>query len=270
MRRGFTVVELLVILAILSFLFALLGAGLVMARAASERTRCLAALRNCHKHIASVSFDHDGAILTPLPEPGPQRWMLDGYRGASFTNEPLIVALGGLWLTEYVARSATPPEASLEGFICPTSGPQLAAQPPGNGRFTYADPATCYALSPTLMTTARLWAQDAVVSAAADHAAQVRLARVRSPSSKAMLFDARDVHSGQRNFYDADTPAAADGVRFRMNVVACDGAAARRTPDPARSGGVAAWLRSTASDPSPGDGPMPWAATINGFLGRDW
>ena len=96
-RRGFSLVETLVVLAVTAALVAVTVTALAAARRSAQTTRCLAALDNWHTHIAVVANDHNDAILTPFPEPGPQRWVLEGEHNNGLTNSPTEIAAGGMW-----------------------------------------------------------------------------------------------------------------------------------------------------------------------------
>lgn len=81
-RRGFTLVELLVVIGIIAVLISLLLPSLGKARAQAQRTACLSNLRQVHQAFVFYALDHHDQV--PL-----------GYRSAKQYNSMLFSATAG-------------------------------------------------------------------------------------------------------------------------------------------------------------------------------
>lgn len=84
-RRGFTLVELLVVIGIIAVLISLLLPSLGKARAQAQRTACLSNLRQVHQAFVFYANDFNGQV--PL-----------GYRSAKQFNSMLFSATAGRYV----------------------------------------------------------------------------------------------------------------------------------------------------------------------------
>ncbi len=112
-RRGFTLLEIAISLAVASILFALLLPALASARVASSREGCADHLRNCGVAWHAYLEDHAGAFPHVPVQPG---WHYGGVRFSAVDDRPFLDL--NRPLTPYVATTARR-HAAEEIFRCP-------------------------------------------------------------------------------------------------------------------------------------------------------
>lgn len=137
--HGFTLVELLVVLAILSLLMGLLLPALKTVKESSRTSRCLANLRQVGMAIVGYTHDQEGYL-----PPGSISTLQTTY-GAS--GWPGKLALEDL---VEIPRSASPPGGLQNSpFICPST---IASYAPSNAGFDYTVKANASEDEPQMMT----------------------------------------------------------------------------------------------------------------------
>lgn len=100
--RGFTLVELLVIVAIIAVLAGLLLPALSKAKALGQRTACLSNLRQLGLSWMLYSGDNDGRLVESYPgvasqSPNPYAWVLGNMQVAAEAASPTLIMRGQLF-----------------------------------------------------------------------------------------------------------------------------------------------------------------------------
>jgi prepilin-type N-terminal cleavage/methylation domain-containing protein/prepilin-type processing-associated H-X9-DG protein len=85
--RGFTLVELLVVIAVIALLISILLPSLSGARRVAQATICLSNLKQCGQVFLLYSLDHNGATPGTFWQ-GPQNLDWSGHQNVSYTSSP--------------------------------------------------------------------------------------------------------------------------------------------------------------------------------------
>ncbi len=97
-RAGFTLVELLVVIAVIAILAALLMPAFSSAKQKAGQTRCFGNLRQLALSIQLYSADHQGRLPENLPEPlYTNSWAFDNMRKPSHATNSAILRQGKLF-----------------------------------------------------------------------------------------------------------------------------------------------------------------------------
>ena len=112
--RGFTLVELLVVIGIITVLIAILLPALRAAREAANTAKCLSNLRQIGMAIQMYAHDNQGYLL-----PGDQWGLLDNFPQPSGGNWADILVEGRYFPAPISTSDTTPPEDGPSILRCP-------------------------------------------------------------------------------------------------------------------------------------------------------
>jgi|GEM_PF-2982094 len=196
-RRGVTLVEVLVSIAIIAVLLTILQPALLGARSTATQTECLATLKQIG-HAIQMHTDRNGGFWLGSSEEE-QPYVIDGAANTARLIRPLAWAVwwqvrleGILWERRETAASryAVDPRT----MCCPEVLRDFDEQT----AWEQADfvSSRSFVLSPTLLTDPRAWALENH-EAREDlprHARRLPVTIVRSPSAKVVLIETADHH----------------------------------------------------------------------------
>lgn len=260
-RAAFSLIELLVSIAVIALLLALALPVLAKARAASQRAACAAALRSGSTLIFTFAEQANKSRFPNAFEPDTwiAAWTL-GYtrRISTHTLDQTREWLGPLAARDWVSQW-------LEGDIigCPKQARQMT-EALANDPQLIAHESFWY--SAALFTRRELW--DASRHDRRDKPdswrKSVRVSDLLFPSQKALLFEIADFHG-------RGAVLSPKAVGSKENVVACDGHVEARDPAAAIPALEASWTPYESwSVIKHYVGPMPFSSTTDGYAGRDW
>jgi len=255
MRRGVTLLELIVAIGVVALLLAIALPALRGVRLAARETECLSQIRQTGLLMTSYATDHQGV----LPQVG------EAQLTRSFSN-------AGFWMNYFDQQMFWP--IALRGYAAAPDDPhelscpyadypvvedetELDTQFPERAVLPVA-----YWYSSALFTRAQLWREsDPIVDGS--QLLPVRISEVAHPSAKAAFFEIFGVHrvGGQ--------PYAAFGADFdeqnrpfyRVPVSLVDGSASLKTRTE---------LPGPVANPFYDGDPPTLTNTRDGFLGRDF
>lgn len=249
-RRGFTLIETLVTIAIIIVMLAIALPLLGRARASARETRCLAAIRGAHQLV--MAYSNDARELPPHGEYQPGTLSAGmpavqiafpevGILEVSYFNQPSIWAT----IVAYWQKDA------IAGATCPSSpGRMQSIEPPRDGML-HTGIVTSYYLSAAFYAAPSYWS-DAPSSSDSVLGPQ-RLSDVRFASDKSLLYEHMVFHIRS----EATRPTSPECDR--SPVVFVDGHAASH----AFRGVDAVTVAHDA------ESPMPFSHTPLGVHGRD-
>jgi len=262
-RSGFSIIELLVAVAIISILIAITIPGLAAARSAARSTECLSMLRTAGSYFQLYANQNDSRLpVADVPRDGPL-YVEDGARTPTGLVHPIAVAVD--W-SNVLAHSGIirPTEEEQRGITCPDVLDDLRGAPPGERDWSSG---RAYIYSLALATESRLWRTETGEPVTRDDiwsgVRAVRVSEVAHPSRKVALFERADFH-GDRDRVDYPEVFGIPEATF-ANVLAIDGHA-ERSEIPDRP-----WL-SIEFARSGQDSivrAMPYHAQPGGFLAAD-
>lgn len=274
-RRGVTLIEILVVLAIIGVLVGITAPALRAARREADSALCLSTLRTMAEAFTLYAADHtDHSPVMPfLRDPDGiirQDMFLDPWSARPSENfSTSVFALPSdhvrywAWpLRTYITdESPTAPFRAEEAVSCPVVFREYSDADSGFAHPIYLG-FLSYLHSPAFFTRPSAWSGDGEVSMNRDYES-VLMSGVAHPSKKALLVERQSYHSGQRRFIYEAAPE-------RFNVLAADGHVEVRRGDEAATpriveGDLAGGL------PCPWCGaPVPYLTTTGGIDGVDW
>jgi prepilin-type N-terminal cleavage/methylation domain-containing protein len=89
LRKGFTLVELLVVIGIIALLISILLPSLSRANDAAKRTKCLAQMRELTSAWTAYSYDNKGWLVDPFDRPG-SGWVTSGNSALNISQGVLF------------------------------------------------------------------------------------------------------------------------------------------------------------------------------------
>lgn len=259
-RRGFSLVELLVSIAVIAVLIALVVPSLRGGRLTAESTVCLTRLRGLGQAHALVSDRARGGWLNLF-------WDRMSDTAASFSAGTVTYEtsyfgqvrlwpggfIGVLWEEGDPAEVWTCPAVSKHGYGLGSGPGQLRGQPVDGGMVSYF-------YSAALISTPQLWDPDdpGPRENRDGHRRYVGVHEVRFPARKASMAEVADFHG--RSILMASEPAVE-----MLNALFCDGHAARtRIADAAPAVPIGGLF---TVDPTPVR--VPFLTTPHGYEGAD-
>lgn len=246
---AFTIIEILIVIAIVGLLIAISLPGLGAARARAKEAHCVASIRNAHGLVGMYAAD-----ASDLPPHG-------GYqRGSLATGEPAVRVMytsTGIevsyfyqtWLWGTIA--AFWQGEAIVGATCPSTDESRRVIHPPRDDIGDTGSFSSYCVSAAFFADPAFW-QPTPAYRESEFAAQ-RIATTRFPSDKALLYEHYVAH------VEGDSITPLSDACKRSPVAFTDGHASARPFQ-----GVEA-VR-TIHDPQ---SPMPHSHTPNGVLGRD-
>jgi prepilin-type N-terminal cleavage/methylation domain-containing protein len=270
-RPGFSVVELLVVLGVVSLLIAITLPAFSASRQSGDRIACFAQLRDAGIGLATYANDFNDTWPSPMEhDPGTGVWGAR-FRGRLYpqSHQPSpqdYLVVEGMWHVPLLGRIYEDSDF-IEPLVCPadtvstpptTGGPPLREiLPPVSSSMSlavYLDPTVLHGDGPL------------------DGVMKMRTTSVhdmRHPSRKATLHETRPWHTPEG--YIAGVPQ--DGLRSHT-VLAGDGSVSLRAKADALSGVMFTNLHDGSWDPGITDlgrrAITVFRTTRDGVLGRDW
>ncbi len=256
--RGFTIVEMLIAVAIIAALIAIVLPVLRTARQAAKDTGELSNLRQVHMDFAAWAADRRGVIAnagSPMEstiesqayygqahgeDRGWGMYLLQGELWPGLLRLQYQGVVPGHWHSRYTEEDMPLQRPEGGTFANTVEGPRawdVAVQ-------------TQYRLGATLLTESQIWTNPGAVTKqrwVRNHAKKVRFSDISAPARKGMIF------------LD-EWPGAKKG---RLHVLFCDGSAALKRFSEARPTAVPPF--ETSGEPG-----MAVDATFNGYKGVDF
>ncbi len=269
-RRAFTLVELMVVVAVIAVLLGLSLPALRAARVTADTTGCLVNLSSIAKLQAAYSAGNNGIWPNALgPGTGVVYWRFGNIGFAAFG---VLVQTdwwpGPLWAAGYYDTNEP-----TQGLSCPVVF--RAWRDAGTGDSDGEDaPIRSYRYSAAMFTEAKFWDPMAAMSemARVDEIGanrfrkNVRIEEVKFPSHKVVMSERADFHGRGARFGD---PGLVDSEKSdsKANASFADGHVERVEPYRAQTPLVVRWGEDWL--PS-GRGAIPFSASAWGYRGRDY
>lgn len=259
-QRGFTLIELMVVLTVIAVLLSLSLASLTRSRSVAQSSVCMSSLRG----LGQLSEVGTGLRRGRFPN-----GLTQGSTRADFAFHDLVISVFSPQgqATEYVVpfglAGVIGPRDDPRPLSCPTvirskSIERASSEPRGD------EPGLSYIYSVAFYTDPKLWAADtpSLRLTPEAYARDVRSDEIVFPDAKVMLSESRDYH-GERTRLGSEQATSAQFV----NAVFADGHAVRAAPRLARPALGLRW------EWFPGDTQLrsvPFNAAVDGCRGRDY
>ncbi len=215
--HAFTIVELLIVTAVVSILIALSVGAMAGARAGAREMECRSILRSIGQGIALHARDNGGYWPNAFRDA-----MNETYKFFEGTR-------GNAWMSSYWAQVRTWSMALIGTYFDagdPTAAwtcPQVRRSAPrGFADAPFLGAMTSYYESATLISDNALWDPDdrSAMDFIDEHRRRVPLSAITFPSSKGTLAEVADYHT-------RDPRIASDPLVEHLNTLFADGSAAR-------------------------------------------
>lgn len=278
---GFTMIELLVTIAVIAVLLGISAPALQSVRRNSTSAQCRARLASIGLMHAAYASEHKDMYPTfeyPVDASGVADPILApewGVGGGGW----LVLPISEIWFWGYQLRpyAAEDPETevmrTVEALSCPVVHNEwITSLPPEQLEGDVRDPMrpiqNSYVRSTALFTRASAWNDPSAPPDVNAAHAPVRIAEVSFPSSKAVLVEASSHHSRSRARLESA------GVE-QVNILAADGHVERRrvidAMTPMGFVGASTGFEQPQIEPDRWiDTGLPYVSTRAGHLGRDW
>lgn len=259
-QDGFTLVELLISILIISVLLAIAVPSLGLARSRARSAHCLASLHDIHiMHTLYADQFNKGRYANAF-EPGTTTasWTL----GETLTISDRTLLQTFQWLAPFAAAGWTPQWLEDGNSYCRAAVRNLPEH------FSETNPQVLahwsYWYSASLFTAAELWdpAHPERRANPDQWRRSVGLHQVLYPDRKVLLFENGDHHGS--GLYLGEFGIG----RGRTNVVCCDGHATTVDPYAGNSALTVPWPNQPGAIHF--EGAMPFSSADFGFMGADW
>jgi prepilin-type N-terminal cleavage/methylation domain-containing protein len=207
-RRGFTLVELLVVIGIIALLISILLPALNKARESANRTKCMANMKQVMTALMNYCTDNKGAIIVP---PGYTEGVGTAGRSYYMQNPGTWDGVLNYTTGEFMRYLAVSPGTREQLMTCPSEyglNPRPTARSAGSG--------TQIVMTPRNFT----YSWNYMIKAAVEGAGPVRrFSQIKNPTHKILLIEERAPNDGDSWIQTITN----DRPNFRHNSGGCFG-----------------------------------------------